>query len=54
MCIRDRLNALKKLAGIDQEIELVSARAIEPIQNLKTTYFGSKNPRCLLYTSRCV
>ena len=39
------LNALKKLAGIDQEIELVSARAIEPIQNLKTTYFGSKNPR---------
>ena len=39
------LNALKKLAGIDQEIELVSARAIEPIQKLKTTYFGSKNPR---------
>lgn len=39
------LNALKRLAGIDQEIELVSARAIEPIQTLKTTYFGSKNPR---------
>mgnify|MGYP001625290498 CR=1 FL=1 len=39
------LNALKKLAGIDQELELVSARAIEPIQTLKTNYLGSKNPR---------
>ena len=39
------LNALKKLAGIDQEIDLVSAHAIEPIQTLKTTYLGSKNPR---------
>ena len=39
------LNALKKLAGIDQEVELVSARAIEPIQTLKTNYLGSKNPR---------
>ena len=39
------LNALKKLAGIDQEIDLVSVNAIEPIQTLKTTYLGSKNPR---------
>ena len=39
------LNALKKLAGINQEIDLVSAHAIEPIQTLKTTYLGSKNPR---------
>ena len=39
------LNALKQLAGIGPEIELVSARAIEPIQTLKTTYLGSKNPR---------
>ena len=39
------LNALKKLAGIDQETDLVSAHAIEPIQTLKTTYLGSKNPR---------
>ena len=39
------LNALKKLAGIDQEIDLVSARAIEPIQTLKTNYLGSHNPR---------
>ena len=39
------LNALKKLAGIDQETDLVSARAIEPIQTLKTNYLGSRNPR---------
>ena len=39
------LNALKKLAGIDQEIDLVSSRAIEPIQTLKTNYLGSRNPR---------
>ena len=39
------LNALKKLAGIDQETDLVSARAIEPIQTLKTNYLGSHNPR---------
>ena len=39
------LNALKKLAGIGPEVELVSARAIEPIQTLKTNYLGSKNPR---------
>ena len=39
------LNALKRLAGIDQEIDLVSSKAIEPIQQLKTTYLGSKNPR---------
>ena len=39
------LNALKKLAGIDQEMDLVSARAIEPIQTLKTNYLGSRNPR---------
>ena len=39
------LNALKRLAGIDQEVDLVSARAIEPIQTLKTNFLGSKNPR---------
>ena len=39
------LNVLKKLAGIDQETDLVSARAIEPIQTLKTNYLGSRNPR---------
>jgi uncharacterized protein (UPF0371 family) len=38
-------NALKVLAGIPQETDLVSAAAIEPIQTLKTNYLGGKNPR---------
>lgn len=39
------LNALKELAGIDHEAHLISPQAIEPIQKLKTSYLGSKNPR---------
>ncbi|MFP7696385.1 DUF1846 domain-containing protein [Trueperella sp. LYQ143] len=39
------LNALKHLAGIDPEIPLLSPRSIEPIQTLKTTHLGSRNPR---------
>ena len=39
------LNALKKLAGIDDEVHIISPAAIEPIQKLKTAYLGSKNPR---------
>ena len=39
------LNAIKVLAGIDDEVKLVSPNAIEPIQHLKTDYLGSKNPR---------
>ena len=39
------MNALKVLAGIPQETDLVSAASIEPIQTLKTNYLGSKNPR---------
>ena len=39
------INALKYLAGIPQEMDLVSAAAIEPIQTLKTNYLGGKNPR---------
>lgn len=39
------LNALKKLAGIDDEIHLISPRIIEPIQRLKTDHFGNRNPR---------
>jgi len=38
------LNALKALAGIDQETDLVSAEALAPIQKLKTQYLGGKNP----------
>lgn len=39
------LNALKALANIDHKVHLISPLAIEPIQDLKTTYLGSKNPR---------
>ena len=39
------LNALKVLAGIPDEIKLISPSAIEPIQRLKTEYLGGKNPR---------
>ncbi|MCQ2510923.1 MAG: DUF1846 domain-containing protein [Lachnospiraceae bacterium] len=39
------LNALKTLAGIEHERELVSPKAIQPIQTLKTEYLGSRNPR---------
>ena len=39
------LNALKHLAGIDHERHVISPDAIRPIQELKTKYLGSKNPR---------
>ncbi len=39
------LNALKVLAGIDDEVYLIAPSVIEPIQKLKTEYQGSRNPR---------
>lgn len=39
------LNTLKRLAGIDHELHVISPEAIEPIQRLKVNYLGSKNPR---------
>lgn len=39
------LNALKQLAGIDQQIDLLTPTAIAPIQKLKTEHLGSRNPR---------
>lgn len=39
------LNALKALAGIDREVDLLAREAIEPIQSLKTGHLGSRNPR---------
>ena len=39
------LNALKELAGIQHEMDLISPIIIEPIQRLKTQHLGSKNPR---------
>lgn len=39
------LNALKLLAGIDHDTDLISARVLEPICQLKTQYLLHKNPR---------
>ena len=39
------LNALKVLAGIHHDIDLISPIVIEPIQLLKTKHLGSRNPR---------
>ncbi len=39
------INALKVLAGIDDDINLLAPENIEPIQTLKTQHLGSKNPR---------
>ena len=39
------MNALKAVAGVDLELEVISDDAIEPISHLKTHYLGSKNHR---------
>ena len=39
------LNALKALAGLDDKLLLLPSNLIEPVQNLKVSYLGSKNPR---------
>ena len=39
------LNALKHLAGIDHDIRLIQPAAIEPIQDLKVSILGGRNPR---------
>ena len=39
------LNALKVLAGIEDDVHLLSPASIEPIQTLKTVHLGSNNPR---------
>ena len=39
------LNALKHLAGLDDNKHLLSNEALEPIQRLKTLHLGSQNPR---------
>ena len=44
-CAAMVMNAIKHLAGIDHEENLIKADAFKPIQKLKTQYFGSQNPR---------
>jgi uncharacterized protein (UPF0371 family) len=39
------LNALKALAGISDDVKLISPKVIEPIQSLKCDYLGNHNPR---------
>ncbi|MBR4910654.1 MAG: DUF1846 domain-containing protein [Clostridia bacterium] len=39
------LNALKEIAGIPDDIELLSPTIIEPIQRMKTGVLGNHNPR---------
>lgn len=39
------LNALKVLANIDDSIDIISSKVIEPIQKLKVNHMGSVNPR---------
>lgn len=44
-CSSALMNTLKSLAGIDEKEVLISPNVIMPIQNLKTDYLGSINPR---------
>ncbi len=39
------LNALKKTADIDDDIQLISPSIIAPVQHLKVDYLGNRNPR---------
>jgi uncharacterized protein (UPF0371 family) len=39
------LNALKALAGLDDEIHLISPLVIDPMQHLKIDHLGHRNPR---------
>ena len=39
------LNALKELAGLEDELHLIAPEVIGPIQHLKVDHFGNRNPR---------
>ena len=39
------LNALKALAGINENMHLIAPAVIEPVQELKVKYMGNRNPR---------
>ena len=44
-CSAVLLNALKELAGLDDELHLISPKFIDPIQHLKVDHLGNRNPR---------
>ena len=39
------INAIKVLAGIDKEIDIISHQVLEPVQRLKVENLGNHNPR---------
>ena len=39
------LNALKELAGLEDELHLIAPEIINPSQHLKVDHFGNRNPR---------
>ena len=39
------MNAMKAVAGIQPDIDLIAPIVLEPIRELKTNHFGSENPR---------
>ena len=39
------LNALKELAGLEDELHLIAPEIINPISHLKVDHFGNRNPR---------
>ena len=39
------LNALKTLAGLEDDLHLISPEVIDPIQHLKVDHLGNRNPR---------
>ena len=44
-CAAVLLNALKELAGLEDELHLISPKVIDPIQHLKVDHLGNRNPR---------
>ena len=44
-CAALLLNALKKLAGQEDELHLIAPEVIDPIQHLKVNHLGNRNPR---------
>ena len=44
-CAALLLNALKELAGLDDDLHLISPKVIDPIQHLKVEHLGNRNPR---------
>ena len=44
-CAAVLLNSLKELAGLEDELHLISPEVIDPICHLKVDHFGNRNPR---------